>query len=280
MKISLIVTTYNRCGYLNLVLKALRNQQNAGDFEVIIADDGSGPDTKKLIEEHAATFPVSLLHAWQEDKGFRASSSRNNAFRKSSGDYIVFLDGDCIPSADFIAKHRSLAEKGFFVFGTRILLSEKFSARLEHEQDSLQSKSFANLLKHYLLKEVNKISSAFYLPFWPRKLTTQNWKKLRSCNFGVWRDDLINVNGFDEDFVGWGFEDSDLAVRLINSEVKGKAGNFAVTVFHLYHKELKTQKAGPGWNRLMDTIRSKKIRCDRGIFDLTKKLENCRLSCD
>lgn len=269
MKISVIVTTYNSCGYLNLVLKALRNQKEAGDFEVIIADDGSGPETKKLIENQAATFPVQLLHAWQEDKGFRASASRNNAFRQSSGEYIVFLDGDCIPSSDYIAKHRSLAERGFFVFGTRILLSEKFSSRLESGQDSLDAKDFPSLVGHFLRKEVNKISSALFIPFWPRKLTTQNWKKLRSCNFGVWRNDLVCVNGFDENFVGWGFEDSELAARLINSGIKGKAGNFAVTVFHLYHKEIKTQKAGPGWDRLMDTIKSKKIKCERGILNLS-----------
>lgn len=259
------MTTYNRCGYLNLVLNALKKQRGAGDFEVVIADDGSGPETKELIDVHSLSFPVPLIHAWQEDKGFRASASRNNAFRQSTGDYIIFLDGDCIPADDFIAKHRSLAEKGFFVSGTRILLSANFSEKLESELETLETNNFLCLLKHYWRRDLNKILSALHIPIWPRKLHKNNWKKLRSCNFGVWRKDLISVNGFDENFIGWGFEDSELAVRLINFGVKGKAGNFATTVFHLYHKELKTENCGPGWDRLMKTIETKKIKCKNGI---------------
>lgn len=275
MKISVIVSTYNSPNYLKLVLDALGHQKKAGNFEVVIADDGSGEETRHLIEKEKKSFPVSLLHAWQEDKGFRASASRNNAFLRSSGEYIVFLDGDCIPAEDFIDKHRRLAEKGFFVTGTRILLSEKFSAGLVSGLGKLETNNFLSLFKHYCCNEINKVSSALYLPFWPRKLATDSWKKLRSCNFGIWRDDFISVNGFDEDFVGWGFEDSDLAVRLINVGVKGKAGNFAVTAFHLYHKQLKTKKEGPGWDRLTNTIKSKKIWCKNGIFALKNNQRLC-----
>lgn len=266
MKISVIVSTYNRPDYLSFVLSSLKKQLNAGEFEVIIADDGSGNETKQLIEDFQKKFPIPLLHAWQEDIGFRLAASRNNACKLSSGEYLVFLDGDCIPKRDFVEKHRKLAEKGYFVSGTRVLLSEKFSQNLVQQSITLDPNNYLKFFSHFQNKDFNKLSSLFYNPFFPRKLDKENWKKLRGCNFAVWRDDLLKINGFDEQFTGWGFEDSDFAVRLINSGVKRKAGNFAVTVFHLYHKELKTKQEGPGWDRLQETLKKKKTFCQKGII--------------
>ena len=76
----------------------------------MIADDGSGPETKKVVEDFQKIFPVPLIHAWQKDLGFRLAASRNNACKLSSGDYLIFLDGDCIPKKDFVEKHRKLAD--------------------------------------------------------------------------------------------------------------------------------------------------------------------------
>lgn len=94
MKISVIVSTYNHPSYLTLVLDSLKNQVNAGEYEIVIADDGSGPETKKVVEDFQKIFPVPLIHAWQEDLGFRLAASRNNACKLSSGDYLIFIDGD------------------------------------------------------------------------------------------------------------------------------------------------------------------------------------------
>lgn len=265
MKISVIVSTYNKPTYLKLVLEALKEQQDPGDFEVVIADDGSGMETKAMIDAMRKDFPVVLKHAWQEDKGFRLAASRNNALRKASGSYIIFLDGDCIPRRDFVAKHRRLAEPGFFVTGTRVLLSKEFSYKIESKLESLDSESSPQLFKHYLNKEINKISSLFPNPFYLRKLSKNNWKKLRGCNFALWMKDLERVNGFDEEFIGWGFEDSDLAVRLINSGIKRKSGNFLVTVFHLYHPEKKSKQEGSGWLKLMERIKNKQEICQSGL---------------
>ena len=108
----------------------------------MIADDGSGPETKKVVEDFQKIFPVPLIHAWQEDLGFRLAASRNNACKLSSGDYLIFLDGDCIPKKDFVEKHRKLAEKGFFVTGTRVLLSQTFSLDLENQVTRLDTNNF------------------------------------------------------------------------------------------------------------------------------------------
>ena len=268
MKISVIVSTYNRPGYLALVLNSLANQTSPGEFEVVIADDGGSNENKYVIESFQKTSSTPIFHAWQEDIGFRLAASRNNACRLSSGEYLVFLDGDCIPRKNFVEKHRKLAEKGYFVTGTRVLLSKTFSQALENGVNSLESDNYLKLLNHFANQDFNKLFSLFYLPVLPRKLGTFNWRKLRGCNFAVWRDDLFRINGFDERFKGWGFEDSDFAVRLINSGIKRKAGNFAVTVFHLHHRELKTKLQGRSWDLLQESLQNKKTTCKNGLTRL------------
>ena len=133
MPISVVVTTYNRPDALRAVLDGLAAQADL-DFEVIVADDGSRDDTRALVERTGAGFPVPLSHTWQEDKGFRAGAARNRAAERARGDYLVFLDGDCIPRPDFVACHRALAERGWMVAGNRILLSEAFTATTLRER--------------------------------------------------------------------------------------------------------------------------------------------------
>ena len=119
--ISLVVTTYNRPDALNAVLAACFDQ-DAGNYEVIIADDGSTANTRELIESLQKTAPVPLKHVWQEDLGFRAAMARNRGTLAAAGEYIVFLDGDCIPQRNFVARHRQLARKGYLVSGSRVLM--------------------------------------------------------------------------------------------------------------------------------------------------------------
>lgn len=126
MLISIIVTTYNRPAALRVVLLAL-NQQTDLNFEVVVADDGSKEDTRRMITELRPSLNYRLVHAWQEDKGFRAARARNLAVTQSKGEYLVFLDGDSVPRGTFVAHHRALAEQGWMVAGNRILLSPEFT---------------------------------------------------------------------------------------------------------------------------------------------------------
>jgi len=126
MLISAIVTTYNRPDALRAVLAGLLAQADRG-FEILIADDGSRGDTRELVETTARGSPVALRHVWQEDKGFRAGAARNRAAAAAGGEYLIFLDGDCVPRPDWIAQHRALAEPRWMVAGNRILLSETFT---------------------------------------------------------------------------------------------------------------------------------------------------------
>lgn len=250
--ISVICTTYNRPNALNAVLSGLARQTDT-NFEIIIADDGSTAETKELIDSFRERLSCRLQHAWQEDKGFRAAAARNLALERAQGDYILLLDGDCIPSPTWVQNHRSLAEKNWSVTGQRILTSENFCQELltTHNAYNIQNWSLLKYFSLYLDKKINRFSPILnwgidHFSFW-RKLQPNNWKKARSCNWGIWKKDLDAVNGFDESIVGWGHEDADLAIRLMNKGIKFKSGSFATAVLHLWHKEESRNKASDNW---------------------------------
>src|ERR1700682_3776817 len=137
--ISLIVSTYNREDALAAVLRSLTRQTDR-DFELLVADDGSGTATARVVTEWAAPLPVPLRHIWHPDRGFRLAEIRNRAIRASAGSYCVFLDGDCIARPDFVAAHRRLAEPGWFVTGNRVLLSSELTTAVL--RDGLQPQAW------------------------------------------------------------------------------------------------------------------------------------------
>jgi glycosyltransferase involved in cell wall biosynthesis len=235
--ISVVITTYNRPDALEAVVRACF-MQNDKNFEIIIADDGSTANTRTCVERLAAGAPVPVQHVWQPDRGFRAAMARNRGTLAAKGDYIVFLDGDCIPQRDFIARHRALSQPGYLVSGSRILLSEPLTRRvLEHNID-VAATPLSTRLAWRLRGDLNKVLQlALRWPDLARTSRKFSWRRIKSCNLGVWRTDLERVNGFDESFTGWGHEDSDLVVRLFHAGVMRKDGAFATEVFHLWHRE-------------------------------------------
>jgi len=265
MLISVVVTTYNRPDALRAVLDSLAAQDDR-DFEVLVADDGSREDTRALVLATAADFPVPLAHVWQEDRGFRAGAARNRATAAARGDYIVFLDGDCIARANFIARHRKLAEPGWMVAGNRALLGEAFTHAALAQALPLHRHGTSYWRAARRRGDINRTLPLADLPLGPlRKLAATRWQRVRTCNLGVWRSDLARVNGFDEAFEGWGYEDSDLAVRLLASGVRRKEGAFATGVLHLWHREHDRSAEGDNWNRLQQRIRNRTVRAERGL---------------
>jgi glycosyltransferase involved in cell wall biosynthesis len=235
--ISVVITTYNRPDALEAVIEACFRQDDK-NFEIIIADDGSTANTKDCIDRLRARAPMPLLHVWQPDQGFRAAMARNRGTLAASGEYIVFLDGDCIPQQNFIAQHRTLARAGYLVSGSRVLLSPALTGRILAEHIDLHQAGAGQLLGYRFKGHINKVLQL--LVTWPdlgRESKRFSWRRIKSCNLGVWRRDLDTVNGFDESFTGWGHEDSDLVVRLFNAGVMRKDGAFATEVFHLWHRE-------------------------------------------
>jgi len=267
--LSVAVTTYNRPDALRAVLEGLAAQADR-DFEVIVADDGSREDTRALVEGMSAGFPVPLAHVWQEDKGFRAGAARNRAAERARGDYVVFLDGDCVPRSEFIARHRALAERGWMVAGNRILLSEAFTATALRERLPLHAWSAQQWSEARRRGDINRTLPLACLPLGPlRKIAASRWQRVRTCNLGVWIDDFRRVRGFDETFEGWGFEDSDLAVRLLNAGVRRKEGAFATGVLHLWHRENDRRHEGRNWELLQQRIRSGETLPSRGLSSVS-----------
>lgn len=229
MKITLIISTYNRPEALRLSLMSAKVQTRIPD-EVIIADDGSGESTRTLIKSFAKDFPCPLLHAWQEDKGFRLAESRNNALRMAHGDYIIFIDGDIIMERHFIADHERLAERGYFVIGSRASLKQALTNKLIAEKSIKVS---------FYTKGVRRKENALWLPFltfWTKSLYHKHRFYGRGANMAMWMGDLQDVNGFDQELVGYGYEDFDLFNRLFNIGLKRKYAKFQAIEYHLYHK--------------------------------------------
>jgi len=265
--ISIVVSTYERPDALGAVLRGIARQSDR-DFEVIVADDGSGSATAAVIAQWKTRFGAPLAHVRHEHAGFRAAEIRNRAIAASRGEYCVFLDGDCIPRADFVAQHRRLAETGWFVAGNRILLSEQLTRSVLADNLEPETWDFSRLLRHRR-DGINRIAPALHLPLGPlRKAEPKRWEGARTCNLAVARRDLHRVDGFDASFNGWGLEDSDLAIRLIHAGVRRKDGRFATGVFHLWHRE--NDRAGFAGNqtRLDDVMYSGRIRALRGLSTL------------
>lgn len=270
--ISILLATYNWPQALGLVLESLAAQTDK-DFEVVIADDGSRSDTAQLITafKKAANFPIQ--HLWQEDNGFRKSSILNQALTVAQGDYLVFLDGDCITQTDFVAQHRVLAQSGYLVTGSRILLGKRLTRDLVAAQSTF-AKSFFSSLSHYKLQllmqrfagELNKCA-----PLWIKIPDNRwriypgfVWKRIKGCNMACWRADAIRIGGFDESMVGWGHEDADFVFRLQQSGLKRKSGAWATEVLHLDHPVGDQSKAAANAAKVREKILEKSRAYDRG----------------
>jgi glycosyltransferase involved in cell wall biosynthesis len=233
--ISAIVTTWTREDALDAVLRSLAVQTDR-DFEVIIADDGSGEATARLIADWVPKLGRPLRHVWQEHRGFRAAEIRNRAILASSGTYCIFLDGDCIARPGFIATHRKLAEQDWFVTGNRILMSETLTQTVLRDKLDPERWTYREWTRQRGRGGINRTVPLMRLPLGPlRKLRFRAWRGARSCNLGIWRSDLDRVDGFDCAYQGWGREDSDLLVRLLHAGVRRKDGVFATGVLHLWH---------------------------------------------
>ncbi len=263
MKVSLIITTYNAPQFLEKILQSIF-KQTLLPYEVIIADDGSDERTANLIKKYQQSFPVPLLHVWHEDKGFRAAKIRNEAIKASSGNYIVFLDGDCVPDKNFIFDHVKLAEKGFFVQGKRILLDKQISSKFTIESID----SFFKKLKLFFSPKISNRHHLLRFSFFPAIKNTK-LKGIKGCNMGVFKEDLLAVNGFNEDFVGWGREDTEIVVRLYKYGLKRKEHLFRAICFHLWHPPRSKENLNKNDRLLKRSIESDTYLCSNGIIKFT-----------
>lgn len=265
-KVSVVVTTYNWPEALDRVLSALTKQEHP-DFEIIVADDGSSESTKELIETYQRNAPHPIEHVWQPDEGFRAAAIRNRAIKKASGEFIIFIDGDSIPRPHFISRHLELAESGYFLSGNRVLLNQEFSQHILNTKLCIEDYPLSKWLLLRLTNKTNRFLSLLKAPDsqWRYHHKT-SWKGAVTCNLSAWKDDLIKINGFDEDFTGWGLEDSDLVIRLINAGVFRKEGRYSTAVFHLWHPQAERTALETNNQLLEKSINNCVTKIPNGIY--------------
>ena len=269
--ISIIVATYNRPDALDAVLRSLSGQDDA-NFEVLVADDGSRPDTAAVVESWKGRLGRGAVHVWQDDDGFRLAEIRNLAILAAKGEYCIFLDGDCLARPSFVGAHRALAQNRRFVTGNRVLVSRALSELILREGLAAERWGTAKWVKQWTGGHINRLLPLLWLPLGPlRHAYAEQWRGARGANFAVWRSDLAAIDGFDADFRGWGREDSDLFVRLIRSGVGRKDGRWATGVLHLWHPEADRGRLSENDRRLDEILAGDRIRATRGLSALSAK---------
>lgn len=259
MTISLIIATYNWPGALRISVLSAINQTRKPD-EIIIADDGSGPETKALIEELRQMTNIPIVHVWQEDTGFRLAEIRNKAFAVAKGDYLIQIDGDIVLHKKFVSDQEKFAKKGSFVVGSRCMVSS------DKTNDLIQSRSFK--LSPFD-KGVRNSMNGLRIPVLAHRMDDYKANDIyaaRGCNMAFWRSDIFEVNGYNEEYRGWGREDTDLAMRLMNKGVKKRFIKFAGVIFHLHHN-VRINEEGLKINHqlLLEAQLRNDIRCIKGL---------------
>ena len=190
----------------------------------------------------------------------------SRAVAQAKGEYLLFLDGDCVPLPDFVSRHKALADPRWFVAGNRILLSPSFTAQALQAGWALHARSGWHWLWARLRGQINRLTPLLRLgnAGW-RKVAPLRWQGARTCNLAVWREDFVAVNGFDEAYAGWGHEDADLAVRLIRQGTRRKDGRFATAVLHLWHRENDRSREQDNAQRLAHILQSTHTRASQGL---------------
>lgn len=251
---SLIISTYNWPEALELTLKSVMLQSSIPD-EVIIADDGSIGNTKALINRYKDNFPTKLVHLWQEDKGFRLACIRNKAFAASANDYIIQIDGDIILHPKFIEDHLAFARPNSLLQGSRVMLGKNRSSSLLRRKETSISFFDSDIkrrengirclsLSNYLLARYKNRYPIYYA---------------RGANMSFWKDDILKVNGYNESFEGWGHEDSDLTLRMLNNGKQKLILKFSAIAYHLFHPENKSIEKEAINKKLLEETHSKNV---------------------
>lgn len=261
--LGLIINTFNQPEYLARVLEAVTRQRSLPE-EVLVADDGSGEETRQVFQKWRTRQTIRCEHVWQVNEGFRRSRILNQTIAAARSDYVVFLDGDTVPHPSFVADHRSTAQRGAFVQGHRALVEEK-AAKWFGTKDLNAERRRA-----LFSGQLSGFKHAYRWP-WPMQSYRDDLRGIRGCNLGIWRDDLLRVNGYNEEFVGWGREDSELAVRLMNNGIRRLDVRGRSLCYHLWHPPASRSSLQNNDELLQRAIESKVMRCTKGVDQYLEK---------
>ena len=261
MKISVIISTYNHPKWLEKVLWGFECQTHK-DFEILIADDGSGQETRDLVNQFIEQSALEIIHVWHEDQGYQKCQILNKAIQKANTDYLLFTDGDCIPRKDFVEVHVKNAEKGYYLSGGAIRLPMSTSENLTRE-DIISERAFQlgwllkNGLENKPLKNLKLVQNKTLTGILNR-VTPAN-ASWNGGNASGWKENLEAINGFDER-MEYGGQDRELGERLDNLGLKSKQLRYSAICLHLEHSRgYKNQKS-------IDKNKNiRKITCSSGV---------------
>ncbi len=255
--LALIINTFNQPEYLGRVLAAVARQTRRPD-EVLLADDGSGGETRAVFEQWAGGQSFRAEHVWQKNEGFRRARILNAAIARVRSDYLVFLDGDTVPHPRFVTDHQALAIDGFFVQGHRALIGQRAA-------EWFGKNDFAT--DRFRALRSGQLSGWKHAFHWPRPLrrVRHDLNGIRGCNLGIWRQDLVRVNGYNETFIGWGREDSELALRLMNSGRRRRDVRGWALCYHLWHPPASRGNLSANDRLLEATQHEGATRCEHGL---------------
>jgi cellulose synthase/poly-beta-1,6-N-acetylglucosamine synthase-like glycosyltransferase len=263
---TLVIAVYNAERYLEFILAALRRQSETG-FEVIVADDGSGPAVGELIERTRGALPFPVRHLWQEDKGFRKNAMLNKAIAASETGYLVFIDGDCVPHHDFLRDHWQNRAERSVLCGRRVNFSRQITGALQLadiESGAVERLS-ARLLLDGLLARSSNLEDAIRIeqPVL-RRILHRDRARILGCNFSVERKLLEEINGFDEEYAAPGLgEDTDVAFRLGLVGARFATLRYLAVLYHLYHPP--TGIGPDNVRRYEQTVRANNPVCANGL---------------
>ena len=272
VRASILLATHEMPRHLDLVLAGLERQSLPSDaFEILLCDDGSGPETRKVVDQFKQASPRPLTHIWQEHKGFRKCRMLNEALRLARGQTLVFLDGDCVPHRDFVRDHLEQQQEGYYLAGRRVELGPWFSATLTREDINrgLLDGPSLRLLTSCLRDDSEHFQRSLRIPnhgLWrwlrgPMKLN--HVPDLKGCNFSVPKSAMEAINGFDESYEGYGREDTDVEIRLQNLGLKIKSMKGMALQYHVWHPRREFTPAND--TRLDEVRRTGRVVCSEGI---------------
>lgn len=262
MKVSVIISYYKALDNLKLILEGLRHQSDMR-FEAIISEDDNNPETIAFLEAHRKDYTFPIVHLNQEeDLGFRKTMMLNKSIKASNTDFLIFIDGDCIPARHFVKEYIKQSISGYMLWGRRVMLGEAFSEKIR------DTKSIKDLnLWSIIRSDSSKLKEAIYSPYLPLAFKTRG---LVGCNWGIMKKHIVEINGYDEDYVlPVAGEDNDIEWRLEANGIQKKSIKNKAIVYHLYHPRSYSQEGIDINTRILEDKMAKGvINCHNGLEKL------------
>lgn len=263
--VTVVIAVYNKPENLRYLFAALA-RQSFPQFEVIVADDGSGKEVAGVVNGAKRKYSFPIRHLWHADKGWRKNTMLNDAISESSTEYLIFMDGDCLPSGRFVEDHVAQREEGKVLLGRRVEHGKRWADELTAEK--IERGEFERYTARDLIDALRGVSvrleHGIRIPFSFLRRFTEKSDNMLGCNFSTYKRHLIDVNGFDEEYDGPGSgEDSDLYFRLNLAGVRGKSLRNLAIQYHLWHPPTKTLERT--YLRFLETKKRGKAQCASGL---------------